>query len=855
MDGNNRHITIDISKLSGLEGQSSDEVHAKPSNHPRTSTTTRARNGESHGTPGPSHPVTPGGDLAIRNERVDDEFLQHILPGSQDIDGDIHDQTSSSATEKEKKKDKRSIPFTPDGLKVWLAQDSINPKILNIQRLITYILELSSNEHVNASKAISAAFCRVAPSLAYHDEDNSENTSKVEHGYLACFKSLIYLEIYGVSFDVDLVAGIIRWRVAYKSLGLLCHFYQLKYMGKIRYKYHSYCGITQKIVTPELAKKMLQDLKSIAHQRGKWAISARYESHATYGPRVQPTELSEAAEEFARNGNTVIDDLDNRRPNQTVKKEQEIITIILSAVSAVDAAFGIEREKGEWTDLRECLSAFGVCDNDGDVFGFHSITKESEWYGAIHLGAYELLTPIGYGILTILSPEQSVTRDESRSKVSSFAHLDQYTIQIRYEDGTEELLAFCGDVRFAKLTMNYQYIVNDGMTLIIEYNNPSIVDERDRKHLNEITYAIAKKLIRESLTEPYPSPNGIASIAFALQRPWMSWRGINTAQGAVFVQSLNSLKDCLEQSTLYRADRSKSDWDGYMIDFEVIAITRRIRKRPDSCVLPIYLAHICSHPIFNWNHKSASTPFLIGSPNIVALFNEEDVDHFITYEKERSKDILVLKRKNAPVPENREGGLVVGCNRPWDFLILAIVLFGFCIAPSFDLSEQSWSSAISDAIQNLGTGMAPILLLYLLAIYRGWDVRDMIKGKKRCDSIEIAARVSKRSKEEISMMAKNVGIAREVFQKASNSVALSGGEGDGITTSSNGLDAQKLVDIGVLFISKQDENHPIGMVDVGGYLSMTKDVQTKFWFASEGTLEPGVIKILGRNDLNGVVIH
>lgn len=103
------------------------------------------------------------------------------------------------------------------------------------------------------------------------------------------------------------------------------------------------------------------------------------------------------------------------------------------------------------------------------------------------------------------------------------------------------------------------------------------------------------------------------------------------------------------------------------------------------------------------------------------------------------------------------------------------------------------------------------------------------------------------------MIAKSQGIARQVFQPTGNSVALSGSDGMG-QTSSDGLDASKLHDIGVLFLSKQDSTRPIGMIDVGGYLELIEDNNSRTWTARESKLDAGVLRILSRSYVEDVRI-
>lgn len=774
-----------------------------------------------------------------------------------DPDGRIQSPTATNNTDNKA----QSTPDNVQNMTTLLGDDSSEWKMLHLQQLMKYIDTLlpddderTNADKLNARKVVSSALRRVAFRLLTATPDNDDYIPVLKYGYISCFKSLMYLEMYDIEFDVNFVVDLVQWQFAYQCISTLCYLYQLRFNEKVHAAYHRLVRSAPNIVKSPLTKMIVNDLKELAHQRGPWASSTRNETGNLYGSHLQDSDDILLAKKYAKNGNIDFSDIDNRVPNTLADTEQEFITFIQAAVSAVDKQFGIERSSEEWSDFRKSLTAYGVCDHDGDLYGNYSITVPDERYGNLNFSVYDLLTPIGFNDTYLSCPEPNKWRLPStpETSVKSMSYLDPRTVKIVRDDDSEEIIGFFGDVSFVDLPAGVHLVSTDpnNCILYVQYDNPSSIDGRDTKSLDEYTRAIAEKVIPNDLDTPYPSPFGIQSIAFCLTRPWKNWRGIGVANGAASVVTMNDLKTYFESVEKYTAGNVTISWKGYNMDFEVMALGRSVKQIPTSFNLLAYLAHICTHPKFDWDHVSSSSTIEIGRTDIVICSNSEDVEKFINFEKANCYDRFII---NEPI-DSREGYILVKCRRPWDLFALFLFLFVFSITPAISRPSSRWNDGMSEALQNIGMGMAPILLIYTLARYRGWDVRDMIKGRKKCRTLEDAEKACSMTKEEISMTAKKQKVAKDVFQTVSNSVSLNGREGNGLT-SCRGLSAAKLFDFGVLFISKPEDTVPIGMIDMDGYLTLTKESHAEFFSAKPGDLEPGTWKILSRSELEHVRIY
>ena len=266
----------------------------------------------------------------------------------------------------------------------------------------------------------------------------------------------------------------------------------------------------------------------------------------------------------------------------------------------------------------------------------------------------------------------------------------------------------------------------------------------------------------------------------------------------------------------------------------------------------------------------------MGDADTKLLPTKSKVKKYITEHVEKS-------RKNCPdcgIIGPREGQLLIKSRLPWDLIILSIVVGVLCLLPPFARDVSDWKDSLSEAIQNLGTGMAPVILIYTLARYQGWDVRDMINRRKSCRTIRMAKNlciVKNTTRESIVLSLKRDGYADDIFQTAGNSLALSGGEGFGVTWIETPLSAQKLMDSGSTFLKKEEyssygryhrkeSNETIGTIDVGGFLKLRfirnyrkmngddEEQHFRVFEASKSPMVPGVWRVLDRSEVADILI-
>lgn len=622
------------------------------------------------------------------------------------------------------------VPFDEESVKSWLKEDCANWKLSELKELMKYTISLAESDTSHIRRVVFSAMCRVGTGLAFRDMDDSEIFEVLRFGYVSCFKSLMYLENYNIGFDVDLVVDIVQWQYAYQAVSLLSLNYQLRSNKKIHSVIHQLFAYEPMIISGALTNAVIMDLKNIAHQRGPWARSAVNKNRNLPGHKLQHTDEIVAAEAFIKNSNVQLDDIDDRVPDTPYSVEQDLIITIMSAVSAVDKQFGVSRPTSEWEDLRESLAAFGVCDEDGDVYTNDGILTSEDAYGLYSQCFLDKLCIIGFNSTVFRCLEKRKRKFPEQHMVKHIFQYGSHTIKLEYEDGNEDFLGFFDDVSQVNMSMNATHVVIHETSCSIEYDFTSGIDEREERTLNEISMEMANKVIVGEVSQPYPSPGGIETIGFCLCRHWKTWRGVNIVDGAVAVVAFNNLRNYLDIVDMARNVRVDSSWNGYIIDFEVIALALKIRLKPVSFVLLPYLAHIATYGKFKWEHISCSTAIQLGASDLAVCFNDEDVERFISLESLNSQSLMKISATERL--RVRDGYVVVNCRRPWDLVVLCSVLFAFCVAPALTRSVSNWNDGLSEAIQNLGTGVAPIIILYSLARYQEWDVRNMMKGHRKC---------------------------------------------------------------------------------------------------------------------------
>lgn len=757
------------------------------------------------------------------------------------------------------KEGKPTADKSAEELLAWVSTEVSDWRVKQLKMLMRYIIDLLDGTPAHASEAVTNGLHRVSARIGSDFGEWPKISTMVLLGYTTCFKTLLYLGLYNINFDADLVLRMVKWQMAYREISYIYLSYQEQFNREIHSEVHALCVRSPNSINNSLARRILSDLKRVAHQSGHWSRSSRLKGSNYYGSHLQNTDTILAAKQFATNTDVSWADLDNREPNTPFDTEQEFITLVMSAVAAVDKAFQIKRNPSEWEDLRESLTAFGVCDNEGDLYTEFSMAGFGNRTGFLQFYPYDFLTPIGCQKLIFCAPESALEgslKSHENKTTESIKHIDPYTIRIRYEDGSETVLAFIGDVSFARIPEGVKSVssVTDG--IIFQYHNTSLVEERDYRRLGDITMAMTRKIISNSQGKPCPTPKGIASIAFCLTRPWKTWRGVCIADGPVSLVAMNSLKEKMESMNLPSSSRpasveADSTWDGYNMDLEVFGIARRGEHQPASFTLLAYLAHLCTHPAFNWPHISATVPFKLGDPNTVVLLSDWDVDRLIEFGKHQC-DARLPEKRNV---QQSSGLILVDCKRPWDVIIVFISLFLLCLLPSIFSNFDRWTSRLSNGLECLGTVFVPVFALYLFCMHRTWNVRDMVRGLRLCDTLELAERVSGRPKEETALLCKKQGVARHFFHSFSNSIALSGQQGFGYTMCIGGLNAQQLMKLGVIFLASFDTYRPVGMIDVHGYLALEKDSELDVWRAKKGRLEKGVYRTLTEEEVEHLFIR
>lgn len=737
--------------------------------------------------------------------------------------------------------------LTLDELHTWLCSPHDDTRVSQLQVLMAYIIKLAGD----ATPAVPYSMLRVLTHIRADLDQPSELDRLLRFSYCTCFKCLVYLELHDISFDAALVLDVVRWKTAYQTIAYMCCDYLVYQCGRESNMLHDLCSNTPKAIDVDAATVLLADLKNMACQTVDWNTSFEPSSKKLYGPKLQSSPTIAAAKAAAAKGAVPWSHLDTRVPNGPADDTQESITLILAHVSAIDKVLGVTREAAEWTSLREFLTLYRFCDEDGDMLHRRSIHWRCESYGILTPAFEDVLTPIGFETVFLdCNPffEPYQVRD---TDFKSFEHIDPYTLRLERRNGDVEFIAFTCDVSYARLTRDVACVMTNGKQMSINFQRRSVIDARDNDRLHNITMAIKDKVLGEVTVEPpYPSPRGVGAVAHALLRPWGAWRGVDVVDGAVAIASFTALQRYVEDAKSGRGELVASCWDGIVMDVEVIALSRAIPERPSSFVATAYLAHVCAADMFEWDHLSSCAGIEVGAPGLVPLFSVDDAEDLVSCEMRRSRDALSWHGMLG----ERDGYLVVQAGWPRDIAILFLSLLMACVLPELAANNPP-THALRDMLRNTGTILAPLLALYLVTHHHGQDIRLLISGQRIARSLDEAAALTGQTKEQLCTALKHSALAERVLQPTGNSVALSGDEpGCGRTSVGHGLRATRLVDAGALFLARQDSDDVAGMVDVGGFLRLVRDPVCNGWRAEASDMELGVWRVLSRKEVAGVII-
>lgn len=732
----------------------------------------------------------------------------------------------------------------------WLSTSHEDTRITQLQVFVAYVWSLTTDDTPAINQALQTVVRESHVALV-----EMEDPSRVLFFcYLSCFKSLIYLELHGISFETHHVLEIVRWKGAYEAIADICLFYLLHQCGVDSSNFHSVCSNLWRGIDHDAATILLHDLKNIAQQKDQWKMSFVSKTVKLYGPKLQSSPTISLAKEVSAKGTAPWDVLDVRKPNGMADEIQEMITLIMSYVSRVDSMLGVEREMEEWESLRELLTLYRVCDHEGDVISHRSVTQSGETYGQFTMAMNDALAPIGFELCALIPGRsfQNDNADSNLSPVTSMEHTDGSTIHVVRDDGQEDWLAFICDVTYARLNQRVSHAIVRSKQLDLVYKSESGYEAADFARLRDIADSIQRKLFRDTnVSKPCPCPEGVEVIAHALVRPWGAWRGIDVVNGAVAISALTALQSFVEDDKSVRGEDKPTCWDGMLIDPEVIALSSELGTPPVSYVLMMYMSHMCTFSKFSWQHVSRFKPMKIGMRDVIPLLHEEDVEAFVEFESQKSIEALSWK---GPVSE-RHGYLIVKRSIPISLIVVTLVLLALSALPVVSAPSVRWQDTMTRLCQNFGTIFAPLLALYLFIFYGADNLPFLQRREFPCIGLDAASAMVRRTKEEIATYVKHVGMAEEVFSSAGNSVTLSGNLGEGCTSSSGGLKATRLMDCGALFLACDDEKRTLsGMIDVGGFVKLVQDSMSKKWRAEIADMDPQFWRVLTRKEVEGVII-